>query len=40
MRHDPLDFNAGGMSPGDRAWRVIFLLAVIAACAFDLWGPA
>ena len=38
MRHDLFDFNAEGMSPGDRAVRVIVLLAVIAACAFDLWG--
>ncbi|MEN9885459.1 MAG: hypothetical protein RL758_37 [Pseudomonadota bacterium] len=37
MRHDIFDFHAEGMTPGDRAWRVIFLLAVIAACAYDLF---
>lgn len=42
MRHDIFEFNAEGMTFGDRAWRIALLLAVIAACALDLfvWRPA
>lgn len=42
MRHDLFDFNTDGMTIGDRAWRVIFLLAVIVVCGLDLfvWRPA
>lgn len=41
MKHDVFDFFAEGMTPGQRAWRVIFLLACIAAAALDLfvWRP-
>ena len=37
MKNDIFEFNAEGMTHGDRAWRVIFLLACIAVCSLDLW---
>lgn len=37
MKHDLFEFNAEGMTFGDRAWRVLFLLACIAVCSLDLW---
>lgn len=42
MKHDLFDLHAEDMTIGDRAWRVIFLLAVIAVCGLDLfvWRPA
>jgi hypothetical protein len=37
MRHDIFEFNAAGMTPRQRAWRVLFLLACIAVTALDLF---
>lgn len=41
MRHDIFEFTTEGMTFIERAWRVAFLLAVIAVCALDLfvWRP-
>ena len=41
MRYDIFEFTTPGMSRGQRAWRIIFLLALIAVCALDLfvWRP-
>jgi hypothetical protein len=41
MKHDIFEFSAEGMTPAQRAWRIVFLLALIAVCALDLfvWGP-
>lgn len=41
MKHDIFEFNALGMTWGQRAWRVAFLLACIAVLAMDLlvWRP-
>lgn len=36
MKHDIFEFNAVGMTHGDRAWRVVFLLVCIGALAYDL----
>ena len=42
MRHDIFEFNATGMTHGDRAWRILFLLALIAVLIMDIlyWRPA
>lgn len=37
MKHDLFEFNAEGMTTGQRAWRVLFLLACIAVSTLDLW---
>jgi hypothetical protein len=37
MKHDLFEFNAQDMTWADRAWRVVFLLSIIAACAYDLF---
>lgn len=37
MKHDIFEFNAEGMSAGDRAWRIAFLLACIVAATYDLF---
>lgn len=41
MRYDLFEFSIDGMTYGQRAVRVLFLLAVIAVCALDLfiWRP-
>lgn len=41
MRYDLFEFTTPGMPLTQRAWRVAFLLAVIAVCALDLfvWRP-
>lgn len=41
MKYDLFEFNAQGMSRSARAWRVLFLLAIIMVCALDLfvWRP-
>jgi hypothetical protein len=41
MRHDIFEFT-GEMTVGQRAWRVVFLLALIAVLLMDLfvWRPA
>ena len=37
MRHDIFEFNAEGMTSGQRTARVLFLLACIAVTALDLF---
>ena len=41
MKHDLFEFATPGMTWGQRAWRIVFLLALIAVCALDLfvWRP-
>lgn len=41
MKYDLFEFTTDGMRWQDRAVRVLFLLAVIAVCALDLfvWRP-
>ncbi len=41
MRYDIFEFTAEGMTFAQRAWRVAFLLACIAALALDVyvWRP-
>lgn len=41
MRYDIFEITTEGMTLTQRAWRVGFLLAVIAVCALDLfvWRP-
>jgi hypothetical protein len=41
MKHDIFEFTTEGMTPAQRAWRVLFLLACIAVAALDLfvWRP-
>jgi hypothetical protein len=40
MRYDIFELH-GDMTPGQRAWRVVFLLALIAVLLLDLfvWRP-
>lgn len=42
MNHDLFDFYAVNMTTAQRAWRVAFLLALIATLLMDLlvWRPA
>ena len=37
MKHDIFEFNAAGMRWQDKAWRIAFLLACIAATTYDLF---
>lgn len=37
MKHDLFEFNMTTMTWRDRAWRVVFLLALIAVLAYDLF---
>jgi hypothetical protein len=37
MRHDIFEFCARDMTPGQRASRVVFLLALVAVLALDLF---
>lgn len=41
MKYDLFELTTAGMTPAQRGWRVVFLLAVIAVCALDLfvWRP-
>jgi hypothetical protein len=41
MKYDAFDFTTEGMTPAQRAWRVAFLLALIAVLVLDLlvWRP-
>ncbi len=41
MKHDIFEFSAVGMTTPQRAWRVAFLLALIAVLVLDLyvWRP-
>lgn len=41
MKHDIFEFNAVGMTWGQRFWRIAFLLACIATLILDLffWRP-
>ena len=41
MKFDLFEFDAQGMTPGNKAWRVIFLLVCIGVAAADLfyWRP-
>jgi len=41
MKHDIFEFAASGMTFGQRAWRVAFLLAIVVVCLLDLfvWRP-
>lgn len=41
MRHDIFEFNMADMTWYDRAWRVLFLLAIIGVVLMDLlyWRP-
>lgn len=41
MKYDLFEFTTAGMTFGQRAVRILFLLAVIAVCAVDLfvWRP-
>jgi hypothetical protein len=41
MKHDIFEFSAVGMTTTQRAWRVAFLLALIAVLLLDLyvWRP-
>jgi hypothetical protein len=36
MKHDIFEFSMTTMTRGERAWRVLFLLAIIAVVAYDL----
>lgn len=37
MKYDLFEFNAEGMTWRDRAWRIVFLLAILAVLAYDLF---
>lgn len=37
MKYDIFDFAADGMTVGQRAWRIGFLLACVAVTAMDLF---
>lgn len=37
MKHDIFEFNFTTMTRGERTWRVLFLLALIAVLAYDLF---
>jgi hypothetical protein len=37
MKHDIFEFNGEGMTAGQRAWRILFLLACIAVIVLDLF---
>lgn len=37
MKHDIFEFNMKDMSTADRVWRVLFLLALLAVLAYDLF---
>lgn len=41
MKHDIFEFNAVGDTPGQRIWRIAFLLACIVIIILDLtyWRP-
>jgi hypothetical protein len=41
MRYDIFDFTTEGMTLAQRAWRVAFLLALVAVLVLDLfvWRP-
>jgi hypothetical protein len=41
MKHDPFEFNAKNMTFADKAWRVLFLLSIIAVLIADFvyWRP-
>jgi hypothetical protein len=41
MKHDPFDFSSHDMTPWDRTWRVLFLLAIVAIALMNLyvWQP-
>lgn len=41
MKHDIFEFTTEGMTRGQRAWRVAFLLAAIGVLLMDLlvWRP-
>jgi hypothetical protein len=41
MKHDPFEFNAKGMTVADKAWRVLFLVSIIAVLIADFlyWRP-
>lgn len=41
MKYEPFEFTTEGMTLWQRAWRVAFLLALIAVCAMDVfvWRP-
>lgn len=41
MKYDIFEFTTAGMTPAQRGWRVVFLLAIIVVCALDLfvWRP-
>lgn len=41
MRHDIFEFDAKDMTWQDRAWRIAFLLSLIAVLVMDLmyWRP-
>ena len=34
MKHDPFEFH--GLTRGELAWRIVFLLAILAVLAYDL----
>ena len=37
MKHDIFEFNMTTMTRADIVWRVVFLLALIAVLAYDLF---
>ena len=37
MKHDLFEFNPTTMSRADIVWRVVFLLALVAVLAYDLF---
>lgn len=37
MKYDLFEFTTEGMTFSQRAWRVAFLLIIIAVCAMDLF---
>lgn len=41
MKHDIFEFDGVGMTRGQRAWRIAFLLACVAVVCLDLfyWRP-
>jgi len=37
MKHDPFEFSTKGMTFADKAWRVLFLVSIIAVLIADLF---
>jgi hypothetical protein len=41
MKHDPFDFTAVDITPGQPIWRVLFLMSIIGTVLMDMiyWRP-